>query len=67
MSMHHGTYRNEVEEPHQPMERHDNPRNMGMSDFFNQADPIAHGQSCGPDERKDDQRISAQFKDYYWD
>src|SRR5271154_5748903 len=59
-AMHHGTYKNQVEEPRVPHENHIAASNMGMSDFFGQADPIAHGQSTGPDMRKDDHRIHGQ-------
>ena len=61
-----GVYRNEVEKPSMPsygtLEKGE-----GCASFKNQADPIAMGQASGEGYRKDEGRISSQFKDYHWD
>jgi hypothetical protein len=59
-------YRNEEEKPSMPKEGH-MLRGMGVDDMKGEAMPIAYGQASKEGCKRDNGRISSQFKDYHWE
>ena len=64
---HMSSYKHELDRPKEPSESHVNAREMGLHDFYKEADPIAYGQAGMQGCHSDDKKIQSQFKDYHWD